>query len=245
MMAVRSCRPLRCSGIAAPALLLLSGLGAHAAGAPEMPAGQVDSPVEAAERQAAPANPAVLAVASRDVLGYLKALRGEGLEPDSIEFHAEAERQPAAEGSRLARVSPANLAARQADVIDYRLMMRSGRASVGVGFSSLLLRHVPGPGDEMRPDAALAPPAGASPEVGLSLRYQLSGRSGVYVDSRHGRAGEDFAPRLRVGMEFKSTPNQFAGLARGTLMRVQLSAASQVSLRWRGGKVGVVLRSQF
>ena len=79
----------------------------------------------------------------------------------------------------------------------------------------------------------------------VGVRYQLSARSRVYVDTASWSDGELPERDVRMGFEFKSAPSKALGLARGTLFRVQWSSHSQVSLRLRSGGVAVALRSQF
>lgn len=83
----------------------------------------------------------------------------------------------------------------------------------------------------------------------VGLRYRFSEGSGSYVDTvpawhlRDGRAvsGRD----VRVGLEFKPARSNALGVSRGTLLRMQLSHDSQLSLRLRSGGLRLMLRSQF
>jgi len=138
--------------------------------------------------------------------------------------------------------APAN--ATSASVVDYRAWVGTGRASLGIGVTAAAYREVQ-PG--LNGSATSGPLLGASsaPMLGLGLRYQMSRNSQLTFDSLASGRGDDISPQMRVGMEFRSAPSQVLGIARGTFLRAQLSSSSQVSLNWRGGKVALLLRSQF
>jgi hypothetical protein len=117
-------------------------------------------------------------------------------------------------------------------VLDYRLWMGSGRASFGVGLNAPL-------GGAF--DAAPAP--GGTAMI-LGMRYRLSDRSRLTIDSAAWADGLQPERNLRMGFEFKPAGNPALGLARGSL-RVQWTSRSQISLRVRGGGLTFAYRSKF
>jgi hypothetical protein len=126
------------------------------------------------------------------------------------------------------------------EAADYRVWLGAGRTSFGVGLTTLVTVQ---PMADQAPWQA-ADARGSSMVVGV--RYQLSERSRLYVDTASWAAERDMQERdVRVGFEFKSAPSRALGLARGTLLRVQWNANSQVSLRVRSGGLVIALRSQF
>ena len=125
------------------------------------------------------------------------------------------------------------------EVVDYRLWVGSGRASIGVGLATPTMAQdqwINGPWRVAGSNAS---------SMMVGVRYQLSARSRLYVDTASWSDGELPERDVRLGFEFKSAPSNALGLARGTLFRVQWSSHSQVSLRLRSGGVAVALRSQF
>lgn len=125
--------------------------------------------------------------------------------------------------------------------VSLRWWARHGRADVGVGVGTLGL--VP------RPDAA----AGTAlldprPTVTLGWRYRLTGESVVYADATgvRGLAGENGMPGIvntKLGLEWKPATSRFGFEHRS--FGVQLQSGYRMSLRVRGGGLGVYLRGQF
>jgi hypothetical protein len=146
----------------------------------------------------------------------------------AIDVELSAEVWPAAAAPPLPRPSAGGSAG---EVIDYRLWLGSERAAVGFGMAAAPMRELAGPWAAH----------GSSTVVGMRVR--LSETSRVYFDSAS--LAEPPLRDLRMGFEFKSAPNTALGLARGTLFRVQWNSHSHVSLRLRGGKLAIALRSQF
>lgn len=130
----------------------------------------------------------------------------------------------------------------ETDAIDYRVWVGAGRASIGVGVAGT----VPSPGTPLA--FASLRPLSAQPATSMivGLRYQVTDRSRLYVDTASlGAARLQPDADVRMGVEFKSARSNALSLARGTLFRVQWSSRSQVSLRLRSGGLRVVLRSEF
>jgi hypothetical protein len=121
---------------------------------------------------------------------------------------------------------------------DYRLWLSGGRLGVGLGWVMRAPRF-----DDV-PGAARA----ASPVMGL--RWRVAPGSAVYLDSEphpleQRRVASLPAEGTRLGVEFKSASDNVAHLLRGSLLRVQMSSAAQLSLKLRGGRLGVVWQAEF
>jgi hypothetical protein len=117
-------------------------------------------------------------------------------------------------------------------VLDYRLWLGHGRASFGIGLNAPF----------GVPFDAVPAPGGTTMVVGM--RYRLSERSRLTIDSATWADGLQPERNLRMGFEFKPAGNPALGLARGSL-RVQWTSRSQLSLRVRGGGLAFAYRSQF
>jgi hypothetical protein len=140
-------------------------------------------------------------------------------------------------GPAGARFGPA---AAPSEVVDYRVWLGAGRASFGIGLAT------PVGLQPMLDQGPWQVPGSRSSSMLVGVRYQLSERSRLYVDTASWAIEPDMLERdVRVGFEFKSAPNRALGLARGTLLRVQWNANSHLSLRLRSGGVMIALRSQF
>ncbi len=132
--------------------------------------------------------------------------------------------------------APAGLtASSRRSEIETRLWLTAGRTSIGFGLGapSVFARDAQPWSGERLPASML-----------VGVGYQLSARSRVYVDA----AALDDLPRdrdVRIGFEFKPASSPALGLARGSLLRVQWSSQSQLSLRVRSGGLAIALRSQF
>lgn len=101
---------------------------------------------------------------------------------------------------------------------DYRLWVGDRRTEFGIGLPS------------------------SSPLV-VALRHQLSPQTRLIIDTELGRGSDPLMPGLRsrpFSVGFESSPLQ--GLAKGQLLRAQLSLHSSVALRLRGGRLGVFLQ---
>ena len=101
--------------------------------------------------------------------------------------------------------------------VDYRLWLGDRRTEVGIGL-------------------------GSTSTVTLGLRHRISDRSRLTLDAPWSSSGEPVtgrARRMALELGFESSPLQ--GLAKGNLLRAQLSAHSSIALRLRGGRIGLYL----
>lgn len=139
---------------------------------------------------------------------------------------------------RTASFGAAESARGTAQAIDYRLWFGDQRTTLGIGLwapASASRQARAGEGSEA---SDIAP--GATPAIMLAMRYRLSPRSRLTLDTQFNRgplAGS--SRRLPLGVEFESAP--WIGLAKGTLLRTSLGAHSSIALRLRGGKLGLYL----
>lgn len=118
-------------------------------------------------------------------------------------------------------------------MLDARLWLGRERIGVGVGLAATST-------------SAWSASRSMAPSLIVGLDYRLSERSRSYVDTVLVRDGNPAAGRdMRVGIEFKSARGNALGLSRGTLLRMQLDARSQVQVRLRGGGLRLMLRSHF
>jgi hypothetical protein len=122
--------------------------------------------------------------------------------------------------STLARRPPTPFASLRgapaaAATVDYRLWLGGQHTEVGVGLAS---------------DSA----------VSLAFRHRLSDQSRLTLDAPLRSGGEPGRPRqMALDLGLESSP--LHGLAKGQLLRAQLSAHSNLSLRLRGGRIGLYL----
>lgn len=124
--------------------------------------------------------------------------------------------------------------------VSLRWWARHGRADVGVGVGTL--------GFVPRPDAAGTALLGPRPTLTLGWRYRLNGETAVFADATGVRAlaGDGPMPGIvntKVGLEWKPATSRFGFEHRS--IGVQLQSGYRMSLRVRGGGVGVYLRGQF
>lgn len=101
--------------------------------------------------------------------------------------------------------------------VDYRLWFGDRRTEVGIGL-------------------------GNTSTVTLGLRHRISDQSRLTLDAPWNSSGEPVTGRVRpmaLDLGLESSPLQ--GLAKGQLLRAQLSAHSNLSLRLRGGRIGLYL----
>jgi hypothetical protein len=100
---------------------------------------------------------------------------------------------------------------------DYRLWIGNRRTEFGIGLPS------------------------SSPLV-VALRHQISPQTRLIIDTELGRGSDPLTPWSRhrpFGVGLESSP--LHGLAKGNLLRHQLSLHSSVALRLRGGRLGLFL----
>lgn len=99
--------------------------------------------------------------------------------------------------------------------VDYRLWLGGQRTEVGLGLVS-------------------------NSTATLALRHRISEQSRLTLDAPLHSGGEPGRPRrMALDLGLESSPLQ--GLAKGQLLRAQLSAHSNLSLRLRGGRIGIYL----
>lgn len=125
--------------------------------------------------------------------------------------------------------------------VSLRWWSRHGRSDLGVGVGTL--GFVP-PADGPAGSGLLAP----RPTLSVAWRYRLSGDTAVYADATgvHALAGDGPMPGIvntKVGLEWKPATSRFGFENRS--IGFQLQSGYRMSLRVRGGGVGVYLRGQF
>jgi hypothetical protein len=123
--------------------------------------------------------------------------------------------------------------------VSLRWWARHGRTDVGVGVGTL--------GFVPRADAGTAL-LGPRPTVTLGWRYRLNGETAMFADATGVRAlaGDGPMPGIvntKVGLEWKPATSRFGFEHRS--IGVQLQSGYRMSLRVRGGGLGVYLRGQF
>lgn len=82
----------------------------------------------------------------------------------------------------------------------------------------------------------------AQPTMWLGVGYRVGERSSLVVNTGLGPWPER---RRGWGLAYEASTRPSAAWARGTLLRLQLDGGSSLSLRLRGGRVGVTWRAQF
>jgi hypothetical protein len=134
--------------------------------------------------------------------------------------------------------------------ISYRFWVSRGRADLGVGVGALALTAQPlGVAPSAGPNAALDNPAmllASAPSLTIGMRFRASRESTLFADasSTYGLNNGD-AHLGKVGIEWK--PASLASrwnIAYGGI-GWRLSADSRMTLRIRGGGLGLYVRSQF
>ena len=101
--------------------------------------------------------------------------------------------------------------------IDYRLWLGDHRTEIGIGF-------------------------GATSTRVLAFRHQISEHSRLTLEAPLGSSSDPLTGRTRrTALELGFESSRLQGLAKGTLLRAQLSAQSNLSLRLRGGRLGLYL----
>lgn len=125
-------------------------------------------------------------------------------------------------------------AERHAATLDYRVWVGGARASFGLGLAAPAWPRAGLPdGPRLQADRS---------SMVVGLRYHLGSNSRLVLDSTS-LAGSD--RDLRMGLELRPARSAALGIARGSLLRVQWTQRSQLSLRLRGGGLTVAYRSQF
>ena len=122
-----------------------------------------------------------------------------------------------------------------ATAIDYRLWFGDQRTEVGLGFT---------PGTFGRAQAS-APTDFApheAPGMVLAFRQQVSAQSRLTFNTQLIGGGDAHpGPTRRMAFDLGVESSPLHGLAKGTLLRAQLNAHSNLALRLRGGRLGLYL----
>ena len=122
-----------------------------------------------------------------------------------------------------------------AAAIDYRLWFGDQRTEVGLGFT---------PGTFGRAQAS-APTDFApheAPGMVLAFRQQVSAQSRLTFNTQLIGGGDAHpGPTRRMAFDLGVESSPLHGLAKGTLLRAQLNAHSNLALRLRGGRLGLYL----
>ena len=136
--------------------------------------------------------------------------------------------------------------------ISYRFWVSRGRADVGVGVGTLALTALPlGAAPSAAPNGTLDNSTillASAPSLSVGMRYRASPQSTLFADASGTRSlglnsGDTYLGK--VGIEWK--PASFTSrwnIAYGGI-GWRLSADSRMTLRIRGGGLGLYMRSQF
>lgn len=122
-----------------------------------------------------------------------------------------------------------------ASAIDYRLWFGDQRTEVGLGFAPRQFGRI----ETSAPmDFALR----EAPGVVLAFRHQVSAQSRLTFDTRWSASGDaQTSPTRKLAFDLGLESSPLHGLAKGTLLRAQLNAHSNLALRLRGGRLGLYL----
>ncbi len=122
-----------------------------------------------------------------------------------------------------------------ASAIDYRLWFGDQRTEVGLGFAPQQLGRT---ATSAPMDFALR----EAPGVVLAFRHQVSAQSQLTFDTRWSASGDaQTSPTRKMAFDLGLESSPLHGLAKGTLLRAQLNAHSNLALRLRGGRLGLYL----
>jgi hypothetical protein len=124
--------------------------------------------------------------------------------------------------------------------VSYRWWSGSGRSHIGFGLGTVgfvTQRH----------DEAGGSLRGAVPTLTVGWRYRVSNEAAVYADATSARSlAAEASPGLyntKVGMEWKPAKSRFGFENRS--LGIQLQSGYRMSLRVKGGGLGVYFRGQF
>ena len=138
-----------------------------------------------------------------------------------------------------------NRAARPAELteLSQRWWLSRQRADIGVGLGMVGYNVVT---PEARADDAQTL-RNAVPSVNVGIRYRVSPGSAIYADaaSARGLYGKGSAAYFtKLGVEWQGSPRSGWGLAHGGI-GLRLDSGKTMTMRVKGGGLGVFLRSQF
>lgn len=128
--------------------------------------------------------------------------------------------------------------------VSLRLWSRHGRNDLGVGVGTLGVFDL-----QPLPPGAGGPPSlrAVRPTVSLGWRYRVDGHTAVYADATSARRlAADAMPDLyatKVGMEWKPATSRLGFENRA--LGLQLQSGYRMSLRFKGGGLGVYFRGNF
>lgn len=128
--------------------------------------------------------------------------------------------------------------------VSVRLWSRHGRSDIGIGLGALGFYDL-----QPLPPGAEGPASlrATRPTVTLGWRFRLDGQTSFYADATSARRlATEAMPDLyatKVGMEWKPATSRFGFEHRS--LGIQLQSGYRMSLRIRGGGVGVYFRGQF
>lgn len=144
---------------------------------------------------------------------------------------------------------PVSLAAPSAARFDLtgfsrRWWLSGERADLGVGLGAIGYRTTGIGGRALDEGQSLRH---AVPSVSLAMRYRVSPGSAVYADTSNARGlygpGSD-AYFTKLGVEWSGRPQSGWSLARGGI-GLQLDSGKTMTMRIKGGGLGIYLRSKF
>jgi len=128
--------------------------------------------------------------------------------------------------------------------VSVRMWSRHGRSDVGVGVGTLGFFDL-----QPLPPGAGGPPSlrATRPTVSVGWRYRFDGETAIYADAVSARRlATEAMPDLyaaKVGMEWKAASSRFGFENRS--LGVQLQSGYRMSLRVKGGGLGVYFRGKF
>lgn len=128
--------------------------------------------------------------------------------------------------------------------VSVHLWSRHGRSDVGVGVGTLGFFDL-----QPLPVGAGGPPSlrATRPTVSFGWRYRVDGQTALYADATSARRlATDAMPDLyaaKVGMEWKPATSRFGFENRS--IGLQLQSGYRMSLRFKGGGLGVYFRGKF
>lgn len=128
--------------------------------------------------------------------------------------------------------------------VSVRLWSRHGRADLGVGVGTLGFFDA-----QPLPPGAVGPASlrAARPTVTFGWRYRLDGQTSIYADATSARRlAAEAMPDLyaaKVGMEWKPATSRLGFEHRS--IGLQLQSGYRMSLRVKGGGLGVYFRGKF